>query len=476
VTPSPEPPGATRDDASFRDPSGFVFRRDGVLYRQVNGVFGRQWQAFTGGGLHAQLVSDRLLIAHEDAPLDLALTPEAVAVIRPQPVDFISYPYEWSFGQLKDAALLTLRAQAVALERGFTLRDASAYNVQFVDGAPMLIDSLSFEPEEPGRPWVAYRQFCQHFLAPLALAAHRDPRLILLLREHLDGVPIDLAARLLPFRTRLDMGLASHVHLAARAATRSGGAETVAETARGGGAPRPAAPRRVGRTGQLAILDSLRRTIEGLDWRPRGTTWAGYTTVTSYSERGAAAKRALVERFLGETSGRWVWDVGAGTATFSRLAAGMGRSALALDGDVGAVERAYRDLKRDGERSVLPLVIDLANPSPALGWALRERRSIVERANADVVIALALVHHLAIGNNVPLPSVASFLAALGPELIVEFVPKEDAMVAAMLASREDVFPAYTIDGFRTAFGERFDIVHEEPIEDSRRTLFLMRRR
>jgi hypothetical protein len=166
-------------------------------------------------------VADRLLIAHEDAPLDLALTPEAVAVIRPWPVDFISYPYEWSFGQLKDAALLTLRAQAVALERGFTLRDASAYNGQFVDGAPMLIDSLSFEPEEPGRPWVAYRQFCQHFLAPLALAAHRDPRLILLLREHLDGShrPRRAASR----SARPRHGLASPC-TSPRAPPRSGGA------------------------------------------------------------------------------------------------------------------------------------------------------------------------------------------------------------------------------------------------------------
>jgi hypothetical protein len=362
------------------------------------------------------------------------------------------------------------------MERGFTLRDASAYNVQFVDGSPILIDSLSFAPAEPGRPWVAYRQFCQHFLAPLALAAHRDARLILLLREHLDGVPIDLAARLLPFRTRFDMGLASHVHLAARATTRAGGAEARAAAARGAGGVRAEEPRRVGRTGQEAILDSLRRTVEGLEWQPRGTTWAAYTTVTSYTERGAAAKRVLVERLLAETSGRWVWDIGAGTGTFSRLAAGMGRSALALDGDVGAVERAYRELKRDGEKAVLPLVVDLVNPTPALGWALRERRSIVERANADVVLALALVHHLAIGNNVPLGAVAAFLATLAPELIVEFVPKEDAMVVAMLASREDVFPAYTIDGFRAAFVERFEIVHEAPIEDSVRTLFLMRRR
>jgi len=192
VTPSPETPGgtpeavspgSTREAASFRDPSGFVFRRDGVIHRQVNRVFEGEWTAFVGDGLYEGLVRDGILIAHEEAPIGEALTSDAIAVIRPTPVEFISYPYEWSFGQLKDAALLTLRAQAAAFAKGFTLRDASAYNVQFVDGAPILIDSLSFARAEEGRAWEAYRQFCQHFLAPLALAAYRDPRLLLLMRE-----------------------------------------------------------------------------------------------------------------------------------------------------------------------------------------------------------------------------------------------------------------------------------------------------
>lgn len=476
VTAKSRTEAAERETASFRDPSGFVFRRDGVLYRQVNRRFASEWDAFVGSGLYERLAADSILLPHEDAGLDMALVPDdAHAVIKPRAVEFISYPYEWSFGQLKDAALLTLRAQALALARGFVLRDASAYNVQFVEGTPILIDSLSFEPAEPGRPWDAYRQFCQHFLAPLALIAYRDARCALLLREFMDGIPVDLAARLLPIRTRLRVGLASHIHLAARAEVRPvGPRESVSGV--------PAAPGssarafRIGRTGQLAILDSLRSTVEKLDWQPHGTTWSGYTRVTSYSERAAASKLATVERLLAATSGRWVWDLGASTGTFSRLAARLGRSALALDGDAGAVEQAYQEVKRDGERAVLPLVIDLASPSPSLGWALRERRSILERGNADVVLALALVHHIAIGNNVPLDAIAEFLASLGRELIVEFVPKEDPMVGAMLAHRRDVFPDYSIDGFRAAFEAFFGIAEEVPVDDSPRTLFLMRRR
>jgi ribosomal protein L11 methylase PrmA len=504
ATPSPKADAAaTRESASFRDPSGFVFYRDGVPYRQVNARFAGEWDAFLKSGLYDRLAADGLLLSHEAAPPDLAPTPDAHAVIKPKAVEFISYPYEWSFGQLKDAALLTLRAQGLAVERGFTLRDASAFNVQFVEGAPILIDSLSFEPAEAGRPWDAYRQFCQHFVAPLALIAYRDPRLALLLREFLDGIPLDLAAGLLPIRTRLNLGLASHIHLHARAQARSGeaaprvrplAARAEGEAAAAGASAAPGAeagPRaeavrtdpgagrggqRIGRTGQLAILDSLRSTIEKLDWRPQGTTWSGYTRVTSYTERAAASKLAIVERFLAETSGRWVWDLGANTGEFSRLAARLGRSALALDGDAAAVEQAYRQAKRDGEKAILPLVVDLSSPSPALGWALHERRSILERANADVVVALALVHHLAIGNNVPLGSIGEFFAALAPELIVEFVPKEDPMVVGMLARRRDVFPDYTVDGFRAALGPSFTIATEARVEDSPRTLFLMRRR
>ena len=492
ATPSPErAAAATRESASFRDPSGFIFYRDGIPYRQVSARFAGEWDAFLSSGLYDRLAADGLLLPHEEVPPDQALTPDAHAVIKPKAVEFISYPYEWSFGQLKDAALLTLRAQALAVERGFTLRDASAFNVQFVEGAPILIDSLSFEPAEAGRPWDAYRQFCQHFLAPLALIAYRDPRLALLLREFVDGIPLDLAAGLLPIRTRLNLGIASHIHLHARAQARSREAaprvRPLAEHANDDASPAAHAGRagtgvtgrggqRIGQTGRLAILDSLRSTIEKLDWDPQGTTWSGYTRVTSYSETAAASKLAIVERFLRESSGRWVWDLGANTGEFSRLAARLGRSALALDGDAAAVEQAYRQAKRDGEKAVLPLVVDLSSPSPALGWALRERRSILERANADVVVALALVHHLAIGNNVPLEAIAEFFAALGPELIVEFVPKEDPMVAGMLAHRRDVFVDYTIDGFRAAFVPSFTIANEARVGDSARTLFLMRRR
>jgi hypothetical protein len=440
-----------------------VFRRDGILHRQVQEVGAADWKAFTDGGLGAALVRDGLLVEHEEADVAAAALPGAVAVIRPRELPLISYPYEWSFSQLKDAALLTLELQRRALAAGMRLKDASAFNVQFDRGRPILIDTLSFEVADPTQPWPAYRQFCEHFLAPLALIAYRDPRCALMLREFIDGIPLDLAARLLPGRSRLRPGLLVHLHLHAGAQRRS---------ARAGPTAVHPAPRRMSSLGQEALLDSLRRAVDGLRWTPSGH-WTHYGIQTSYTERGAASKREIVERMLAASPAAVVWDMGANVGTYSTVAAGAGRSVIAFDQDAASVEHHWRHLSAEARSSVLPLVMDLANPSPALGWGLEERRSLVQRGPADVILALALVHHLAIGNNVPLDRVASFFARLGRRAIVEFVPKQDPMTQHLLAARPDIFPGYTLDGFRAAFAGHFAILEEAPIEDSQRTLFLL---
>ncbi|HWH24433.1 MAG TPA: SAM-dependent methyltransferase [Candidatus Limnocylindria bacterium] len=468
--------GSVREPASFRDPIGFVYRRDGVLYRQISARHAADWQAFVGSGLFGQLVERGWLIEHDEAPRELAHDEDAWRVLRPRPLGFISYPYEWAFSQLKDAALLTLDVQSAALEAGMSLRDASAYNVQFDFSRPVMIDALSFEKRREGEPWVAYRQFCQHFLAPLALMALTDVRTSVLLRDFIDGVPLDLAARLLPASSRLRFGLAAHLHLHARAQGRRRGSaqpSAAGEDNGGGqrGRPRLAADR------LEALIASLRAAVAGLHWRPAGTTWADYGDTTSYSSPAAASKREIVGRMLRATDGDWLWDLGANTGYFSRLAADMGRQVVALDADHGAAEQHYRAVRDDPALPrILPLVVDLTNPSPALGWAHAERQSLLGRANAQTLLALALVHHLAIGNNVPLERISELFAALGRELIVEFVPKSDRRVAEMLAWRQDVFGAYSLDGLRAAFDARWQLIADEQIEDSQRTLLHYRRR
>jgi ribosomal protein L11 methylase PrmA len=456
--------------SSFRDPSGFVFTREGVLLRQVNLLWRDHYDLLMKSGLYSAMVEAGLLIPHEEVDLSLAATDGAHRVIRPELISFVSYPYEWSFSQLKDAALLTLRIQRMALDHGMSLRDASAFNVQFRAGRPVLIDTLSFEKLPEGRPWVAYRQFCQHFLAPLALAAYRDIRLAQLARVHIDGIPLDLASGLLPFRARLRLPLLLHLFLHARSQVRH---EADAGVAGSSGRRTRAFTTQAFR----GLIESLVKAVSRLTWRTGRSPWAGYyTEADSYTREAMEHKLELVDTFAGKTTARTAWDLGANTGRFSRIATAKGIQTVSFDLDPAAVESNYAQVVGDGETALLPLVMDLVNPSPAMGWENRERQSLLERGPTDLVMALALLHHLAIGNNVPLERLASFFADLCTWLIVEFVPKSDPKVQTLLALREDVFPDYTQEAFERAFGDRFDIQASEQVKDSERIMYLMRAR
>ncbi len=459
--------GSSRSAASFRDPSGFVFSRRGTLYRQVN-LHGRDdYRAMMDGGLYSRLVEKGLLVPHEEVAIAAERADTAYCILRPQTIPFISYPYEWCFGQLQDAALATLRIAREALECGMALKDASAYNIQFVGGRPTLMDSLSLEIYHEGEPWSAYRQFCQHFLAPLALMAYRDVRLSQLLRVFIDGVPLDLAQRLLPGRTRFDFGLLAHIHWHA-----------AAQQLYSGTLPGRSAPARghVSRAGFMGILDSLSAAVRRLAWRPEKTAWADYYRANQYSGQAMDEKTRIVADWLERIGSGTIWDLGANTGRFSRLSSERGNLTIAYDIDPGAVELNYRDCRARAEAHCLPLVMDLANPSPGLGWEGAERMALLERGPAHGVLALALVHHLAIGNNVPLEDLARFFSHCGQWLIVEFVPKEDPQVARLLASRPDIFANYTADGFERAFSERFRLRERSAVPQSARRIYLMEKR
>jgi hypothetical protein len=455
-----------RDGGSFRDPSGFVFVESGALYRQVNSCYRDDYDLLMSSGLAAELMERRLLVRHEEASLG-EVHGEAYKLLRPERIPFISYPYEWCFGQLRDAALVTLKVQAHALKHGMSLKDASAYNVQFLDGKPVLIDTLSFERYVEGRPWVAYRQFCQHFLAPLALMAYGDVRFGRLSQIFIDGVPLDVASRLLPWSTRLKPSLSMHLHLHARMQTWHQDSTA------------PPAARRtpvLARAALTNLIENLANIVRGFRYTPHGTEWADYYANTNYSEASLTHKEQLVARLIERLRPTSVWDLGANTGRFSRLASSRGIRTIAFDVDPAAVERNYRLCVDAGETALLPLVLDLTNPSPNLGWAAEERQSLESRGPVDLVLALALVHHLAIGNNVPLSKVAEYLSRLATHLIIEFVPKADSQVQRMLATRADVFDRYTEAGFVEAFEQCFVIEQVDPIPDTSRTLYLMRRR
>lgn len=451
---------------SFRDPSGFMFKHDGKLYRQVNQKYQEEYDLLMSSGLYDQLNKSRTLVAHKEVALDLAPRPEiACKVIQPEIVDFISYPYEWCFNQLKDAAILTLAIARRALEFGMSLKDASAYNIQFHQGRPILIDTLSFEKYEEGSPWVAYRQFCQHFLAPLALMAKTDIRLAQLMRLHIDGIPLDLASKLLPGSTRMNFGLATHIHIHAKSQQRYADREVSQDEVKA----------RMSKTAMLGLLDSLLSTVKSLDVKTIQTEWTDYYQDNNYTPASFEAKRQLVRDFIEKIQPKRVWDLGGNTGEFSRAASELQIPTVCFDIDPGAVQQNYDLVKKNKEKFMLPLRMDLTNPSPDLGWHNAERESMQARGPVDLVMALALIHHLAISNNVPLVDVADYFADLGEYLIIEFVPKSDSQVKRLLASRLDIFPEYTLEGFRQAFLQHFTLLDEKPVQGSERTLFLMKR-
>lgn len=344
------------------------------------------------------------------------------------------------------------------------LKDASAYNIQFVGCRPVLIDTLSFDRYEEGRPWVAYQQFCQHFLAPLALMAYKDIRLSQLLRVHIDGIPLDLASTLLPAKSRLSLALSAHIHLHAKSQKK------YADT------PQKSSGRKINKRGLLGLIDNLETIVGKLSWKPADTTWGEYYDDTNYDDQAMKRKMDMVEELLIETKPAMVWDLGGNTGRFSRLASDHGITTVSFDFDPAAVEKNYRESKSKNERDILPLILDLTNPSPGLGWDHSERMSLGERGPADTVLALALIHHLAIGNNVPFDKLAAFFQKLCHNLIIEFVPKEDSQVQRLLASREDIFKLYTQEDFEKVFTEFFTIDRRSDIRGSKRTIYLMRNR
>jgi hypothetical protein len=454
-----------REFASFRDPGGFLFYEGGVLYRQINQDYQADYDHLVSSGLYDALVSQGLMVSHKEVS-DLAFpSPETgYKIIQPEKVDFVSYPYEWSFLQFRGAALTTLRLARVALDHGMILKDASAYNVQFHQGRWRLIDTLSFEIYREGEPWIAYKQFCQHFLAPLALMAYKDVRLGLMSRLFIDGIPLDIASSLLPFRTKLRFGLLTHIHLHASTQKKYADKAVSKESVKG----------KVSQQSLVGLLDSLRNTVKMLNARMDKTEWANYYADTNYSEAAFEEKKAIVVDYVARVSPDKVWDLGANTGEFSRLASDRGIFTVAFDVDPGAVAQNYIQVRRQHETMLLPLVMDLTNPSPGLGWAHQERQSFVERGPVPLVIALALVHHLAISNNVPLSKLAAFFKSICSYLVIEFVPKSDSQVLRLLASREDIFDTYTVEGFESAFSADFEILDRRSVTDSERIIYLMK--
>ncbi len=451
--------------ASFRDPSGFIFTEKGTVYRQINKVYEKDYELLFSSGLYEELVSENLLLPHEEVKSLVPVGANGWKVIKPLQLSFISYPYEWAFSMLKDAALTTLEIQKRALAHGMSLKDASAFNIQFVDSHPVLIDTLSFEKYEEGKPWIAYKQFVEHFLTPLALMSYVDVRLNRMSAVYLDGIPVDLAAGMLPFKAKLKPSLLFHVFAHAKSSKKYSDKKLDSNVKQ----------RKFSKHALLGLLDNLEGAVKSLAWKPEGTEWEDYyeEDKNNYKSESLKHKGELVESYLKSIKAKQVWDMGANTGHFSRIAKSTGAKVLSFDIDFGAIEKNYRDIKRHSEKDILPLFSDLTNPTPAVGWENKERKSLFERGHADCIMALAFIHHLAIPHNVPFSYLAETFSKMGSHVIVEYIEKDDSQVQILLANRKDIFDHYTKKDFEAEFEKFFKIIKATPIKNSKRTLYLM---
>ncbi|HEY4798422.1 MAG TPA: SAM-dependent methyltransferase, partial [Bacteroidia bacterium] len=414
---------------------------------------------------HKILRSKKLIVDHSEAANILTGDYASFKVIKPQAIPFISYPYEWCFSQLKDAALLTLKIQKTALQHGMILKDASAYNIQFIGSTPIFIDTLSFERYIEGSPWIAYKQFCQHFLAPLVLMSYRSAELSGLLIKYIDGIPLTLASSLLPSKAILNSGISTHIFLHSKLQSRHSQHNKAKKT-----------QAQLSKNRLFALIEHIKDCVEGLQLKTDKSNWVKYDNDNTYSPTATEQKEKAITGWLETCKPKTIWDMGCNTGRFSLLSSQKADLVIAMDSDHGCIESLYGNLRKGDTANILPLVQDLSNPSPAIGWNNAERKTISERGYPDIILALALIHHLRIGNNVPFSRIAEYFCALTSLLIIEFVPQEDIRVQQMLSGRENIFQDYTQENFIAAFEQFYTIQQSRPIHDSKRTLFLMSRK
>jgi hypothetical protein len=453
------------EPGSFRDPDSRIYTANGRVLRLLSEQGLADWRALTASGLLDELPVIGTREVEADVPE--ALHGGVAAVLEHDVIPFVSYPYEWTFAMLQDAALLQLELLRRAIEKGLMLKDSTPYNVQFRGAKPVFIDVGSFEQLREGEPWAGYRQFCMLFLYPLLLQAWKDVPFQPWLRGSLEGITPHDARALLSTRDLLRRGALSHVVLHERLERRYEEKE----------ADLKGELRKAGFKKELILANirGLERLIRRLRWEPDRSTWSEYGPHTTYKPEDAERKARFVTDALAEEQPRLAWDVGCNDGRHSRIAAEHAEHVVAMDADSLVVDRIYKSLRTEGEDRILPLTVNIVDPPPALGWRGQERRPLLDRGRPDLTLALALIHHVSITGNVPVAEFLDWLHGATRSLVIEFVSPEDPMVRRLLArKRPGDHPDYRADWFEQCLHERFDVVRSEPLAAGARTLYLAR--
>lgn len=450
-------------EASFRDPSGFIFEDEkGILRRSIKPIYFEQYEALKSTGLLKELIASKSIIPHEET-----LVSDNEIIITPTQIPFITHPYEWSFLQFKHAALLTLQIHKFALEKGFILKDASAYNVTFFKGNPIFIDTLSFDFYEEGKPWRAYKQYIMHFFGPLVLAKYHGIDILKMLQTHIDGIPLKLLASLLPKKTKLSPILYTNIHLLAKMESEFN------EDYEGN-----AKVKQLSKKAQINIITSLFEYIKKIEISET-SEWGDYYSKINYNEASFKLKEEILKKWVDNLKVERLIDIGGNDGTFARSVSKNIKHLVVTDIDSNAIQHNYKQIRKNQEDNILTFVSDVLQPSPGVGFNNTERASLTNRLkqyNPDVTMGLALIHHLTLSGNVPFAKSAEFFASFSKYLIIEFPKREDSWVQSLLSRKQEFinhFDFYTINNFENDFFNYFDLIKKEPIENTERVLYLL---
>ena len=455
----------TTHEASFRDPSGYMFYDGDILRRRINPIYFKQYYALKEQGIFKTLIKNKLLIAHEETAVS-----EDSIVITPEPIPFITNPYEWSFEQYKHAALHTLQVHKYALSKGFILKDASAYNITFHKGKPIFIDTLSFDFYEEGTPWRAYKQFISHFFGPLVLAKFHGTKVLQMMQTHIDGIPVDLIASMLPSKTKLSATLFTNIHLLAKAEGKHN-KDYKAETKTVS----------LSLKAQNNIIDSLFNYIKKLSIEET-TEWGDYYTKTNYEKAAFANKAAIIKEWVAIEQPKKLIDVGGNDGTFAREVLNTVQDVLVTDIDPEAVGQNYKLALKNKEQNMLAFVCDVLQPAPGIGFNNTERDSLITRLlnyAPDVTMALALIHHITLSGNVPFVKSAQFFASFAHTLIIEFPKRDDSWVESLLVRKREFiqhFDFYNEADFEAGYSTLFTIEKKMAVAGTERIMYLMKRK
>nr|WP_321236268.1 class I SAM-dependent methyltransferase [uncultured Psychroserpens sp.] len=454
-----------RHSSSFRDPSGFIFVDQGLIKRSISPLYFEQYFKLKSSGFFEKLHNAGLLIRHEEISAS-----ESEINIQPEHIPFFTYPYEWSFNQYKEAALLTLKIQKFALEHGFSLKDASAFNITFHNGRMVFIDTLSFDFYQENTPWRAYKQFITHFFGPLLLAKYNGAESLKLMNSFIDGIPSKMLSSMLPYKTKLNPFLYTNIHLLAKYEDKHN------EDYEG-----KSKAANLSKKAQLNLIKGLYEFIKKMTLN-EASEWGNYYDKTNYEEAAFDQKADIINSWIQQLSAKTVIDIGGNDGTFVRKIHQELDLALVCDIDNNAVDANFEYLKQKKETHMLPFVFDVLNPSANIGFNNKERDSFLKRIKAfapDVTMALAVIHHMTLSGNIPFEMSAEFFASFSEYLVIEFPKRNDSWVQRLLKTKgefKDHFDFYTAENFKTSYLRCFDIQEKLNIENSERIMFLLKRK